>query len=76
MKETRSDIEVQLAHSRDRLADLEQRGADALSDYDKKIAYGGNIEKALRMSKELVGNHIRYFTEKLEQLPPEQSKLF
>ena len=76
MKESRAEVEATLAERRQRLADLENRGADALSRYDKEIAFGGDIERALSVSKQLVRNHIAYWERKLVELPPEQSKLF
>ena len=61
----------QLAQSEERLRDLQERGADALSSYDINIAHGGDAEQALRTAKWLVGNHVAYFRANLEQLGPE-----
>jgi hypothetical protein len=76
MKETRADIEAKLAERQARLRDLETRGVNALSNYDIQIAYSGDVEMALRMSTQLVRNHIRYYVRQLEAMPPEQGKLF
>ena len=40
----------------------------ALSRYDIEIAAGGDAELALQTAKMLVGNHVRYFTEKLTNI--------
>lgn len=50
--------EAELQRSADRYRDLAARGADALSDYDRNIAYSGNLELARASSLALVHNHI------------------
>lgn len=49
-----------------------------MSRYDIEIAHGGDAEEALRMAKWLVGNHIRYFGEKVAECDqiPRQATLF
>lgn len=76
MKETRADIEAKLAERQARLRDLETRGIEAMSRYDIQIAYMGNAEMALREAKQLVSNHVLSYTRQLEEMPPEQGKLF
>jgi hypothetical protein len=46
------------------MTDLQEHGVEALSRYDREIAYGGDEERAIPMSTWLVGNSIAYFTEK------------
>ena len=75
MKETRTEIEAKLLESRRRLGELEERGAEALSHYDRTIAFRDD-ETALRDSKWLVSNHIAYYSRQLAEMPPEQAKLF
>ena len=58
----------ELERSKRRLAELQEKGV-ALSTYDREIAYGGNDERAIQQSTWLVGNHIRYFTNKLTESP-------
>jgi hypothetical protein len=69
---------TELERERRRLVDLEERGVKALSRYDIEIAAGGDVEKALATAKYLVGNHIAYFSSKLEGLDPpaKQQSLF
>lgn len=50
--------EAELARSVSRYLDIAARGAEALSDYDRNIAYGGNLELARASSLALVHNHI------------------
>jgi len=67
-----------LDRSRQRLAELEERGMAAMSRYDIEIAHGGDADGALRMARWLVSNHIAYFTEKLTHCdePSQQITLF
>ncbi len=71
MKEDHSYYRQEIETSKRRLADMEERGIDAMSRYDVEIAYGGNGQMALDQGKELVGNHINYYTRRLEELGPE-----
>ena len=59
------------------MTQLHEQGVAALSAYDREIAYGGD-ERAIQQSTWLVGNHIRYFTEKLSHCdePVQQITLF
>jgi len=68
----------ELERSQRRMAVLQEQGVEALSRYDREIAYGGDDERAIRMSTWLVGNHIAYFTEKLTHCgePVQQITLF
>jgi hypothetical protein len=50
------------------MTDLERREIEALSRYDIEIAAGGDAERALATAKDLVGNHIAYFSSKLERM--------
>lgn len=54
------DQRRQLAEDKARYQDLIDRGADALSEYDRTIAHGGNIELAWASAVALKYNHIRY----------------
>lgn len=62
---TYADYKQQLLLAEERLQELEEKGVQALSRYDIQIASGGDAERALQTAKMLVGNHIRYFKEKL-----------
>lgn len=68
----------ELERSQRRMAQLQDQGVEALSPYDREIAYGGDDERAIQQSTWLVGNHIRYFTEKLSHCddPVQQITLF
>ena len=68
----------ELERSQRRQAQLQEQGVEALSPYDREIAYGGNDERAIQQSTWLVGNHIRYFTEQLSHCddPVQQITLF
>src|SRR3954470_8391932 len=72
------ELRAQLEERRARLADLEQRGAEALSRYDIQIAHGGNAEQALATARWLVGNHIRYYERQLTpfEAQPQQVDFF
>jgi len=61
--------------SKRRLAELEERGIEAMSRYDIEIAYGGDAQQALDMAKTLVRNHIQYDTSKLDELSPEVTRI-
>src|SRR4051812_42868462 len=68
----------ELERSQRHMADLQEHGVEALSSYDREIAYGGDDERATQMSTWLVGNHIASFTEKLTHCdePVQQITLF
>ena len=55
-----------------------ERGEEALSKYDKTISSGGDVERALWTVLYLTGNHVRYFTENVEECDrlPRQATLF
>jgi hypothetical protein len=61
----------QIERSKRRLADMEERGIEAMSRYDVEIAYGDNGQMALDHGKQLVSSHIFYSSGKLEELGPE-----
>jgi hypothetical protein len=65
----------ELERARARLQEFEEKGAGALSRYDIEIAYGGDVELAVRSSSQLVRNHISYYEGKLAETPA-QTKLF
>ncbi len=74
MKERQPDhsyYREEIEKSKRRLADLHERGIDAMSKYDVEIAYGGNGQMALDQAKLLVGSHINYYGARLEELEPE-----
>jgi hypothetical protein len=60
------------------MEDLVDNGSDALSRYDVEVAAGGDAEKALWTALHLVGNQVRYFTERVEECDgiPRQATLF
>ena len=68
----------ELERSQRRMTELKEKGVEALSRYDREIAFGGNDELAIQQSTWLVGNHLRYFTEKLSHCdePVQQITLF
>ena len=53
------------AHAR--MEELVEKGAGALSRDDVEIAAGGDAEKALWTALSLTGNHVRYFTERVQE---------
>jgi hypothetical protein len=59
LRQMLGDQESQLAQDKQRYIDLVKRGAQALSDYDRQIAHGGNDELAWASSIALKYNHIR-----------------
>jgi hypothetical protein len=59
LRQMLADQESQLAQDKERYADLVKRGAQALSDYDRQIAHGGNDELARASAIALKYNHIR-----------------
>ncbi len=75
MKENHSYYREKIERSKERLADLEERGLDAMSRYDIEIAYGGDGQMALNEAKVLVGNHILSDTARLEELGEEVRQL-
>lgn len=76
MKETRVEIEAHLAERKARLKEMEERGVEALSTYDRTIAFSGNDDMAIKTSMQLVRSHISYFERQLAALLPDQAKLF
>ena len=72
------ELRAHLAERQARLADLEERGTDALSRYDIAIAHGGDAAQALATARWLVGNHIAYYTRQLEpfEAAPQQRDFF
>jgi len=60
------------------MAELVDKGADALSRYDIEVASGGDVERVLWTALYLVGNHVRYFTDKVRECEtiPKQQTLF
>jgi hypothetical protein len=75
MKENHSYYRGEIEKSKQRLADLEERGIEAMSRFDVEIAYCGNGQMALNTAKTLVGNHINYYGRKLEELGPEVKQM-
>lgn len=67
-----------LQRSHDRLAELEEKGIDAVSHYDITIAHGGDAAKALHMAKYLTRNHIAWFADRVADCSkiPQQITLF
>ena len=59
----------ELERSQQRMAELQEKGVEGLSPYDREIAYGGNDERAIEQSTWMVGNHIRSFTGQLKACP-------
>lgn len=78
MKETREDIVAKLEERRQRLADMQERGVESLSHYDREIAFGGDDQLALVTSMQLIRNHIAYHTRQLAEMDekPQQPSLF
>lgn len=68
----REELEAQLAKSRARLADLEERGNDACSAYDLRMGYDAAF------NKQLARNHISYFERQLAPYAsePQQADFF
>jgi hypothetical protein len=64
------------AHAR--MEELVEKGEGALSRYDVEVAAGGDVEKALWTALYLTGNHVRSFTERLQECDqlPRQATLF
>ena len=64
------------AHAR--MEELVEKGEGALSRYDVEVAAGGDAEKALWTALYLTGNHVRYFTERVQECVrlPRQATLF
>ncbi|MDX2199488.1 MAG: hypothetical protein SF069_11025 [Phycisphaerae bacterium] len=63
--------EAALAERIARYADVVQRGADALSKYDREIAYGGNLELARASSLALFVNQISWLKGRIAWLKRE-----
>src|SRR4051812_27985954 len=55
----------ELRGRQDRLKQLTLKGVEALSRYDIEIAYSGDADLALRSSKRMLDNQIRYFEKKM-----------
>lgn len=64
------------AHAR--MEELVAQGEGALSRYDVEVAAGGDVEKALWTALYLTGNHVRSFTELVQECDkiPRQATLF
>ena len=60
------------------MAELIDKGEDALSRYDREVASGGDVERAVWTALCLVGSHVRYFTDKVQECEtiPQQQTLF
>ena len=65
----------ELKKSQARLAELNERGIQALSRYDIEIANQGDAEQALRTATYFVRNHMTYFTEKIAELDKKPGQL-
>jgi hypothetical protein len=67
-----------LQRSRAQMEEFLDNGYDALSRYDIEAAASGDVEKALWTALYLVGNQVRYFTEREEECDgiPRQATLF
>ena len=50
-----------------RLKELEEKGADALSEYDKTIS-SSNAKEGLKLALQLVRNHVAYDNNKIQEL--------
>jgi hypothetical protein len=55
-----ADQEKQLQKDMDQYTELAEKGAEALSEYDRNIAHGGNDDLAWASALALKFNHIRY----------------
>ncbi|HVV71918.1 MAG TPA: hypothetical protein VHI52_10525, partial [Verrucomicrobiae bacterium] len=55
-----SGQEEQLRQDSERYVELVEKGAEALSDYDRNIAHGGDDDMAWASAIALKFNHIRY----------------
>lgn len=58
-----------LADALRRQAELDERGVEALSGYDRRVAFQGDAERGLVVSKQLVANHVAYYARQLERCP-------
>jgi hypothetical protein len=58
-----------LADALRRQAELDERGVGALSRYDREVAFQGDAELGLIVSKQLVANHVAYYARQLERCP-------
>jgi hypothetical protein len=60
------------------MTELVEKGYDALSTYDVEVAASGDKEKVLWTALYLVGNQIRYSTERVQECDgiPRQATLF
>jgi hypothetical protein len=65
----------ELKESQTRLKALVEQGANALSRYDIEVAHQGNAEEALLTAKRLVGNHMKYYNEKIAVLKKQPTQL-
>lgn len=75
LRETLKREEQQLLADRQRYEEIVARGADALSCYDREIAYGGNDELARAATLALKFNHIRLGKGRVEWLAREVHRL-
>jgi hypothetical protein len=60
------------------MAELKEQGITALSSYDIEVAASGDADKALWTALYLVGNQLRYSTERVQECDgiPRQATLF
>ncbi len=63
--------EAELTRCIARYAEVVERGADALSRYDREIAYDGDLELARASSLALVHNHIAWHKGRIEWIKAE-----
>lgn len=75
MKETHNSYRERIERSKERLADLEERGIEAMSRYDVEIASGGDAQMALDQAKGFVRSHIISDTARLDELGEEVRQL-
>jgi len=59
--------EEELIEAKRRLKDFEVRGADSLSDYDRKVCYGDDVDAALRNTRRLLEAHVTYYGRKVNE---------
>lgn len=59
--------EEELIEAKRKLKDFELRGVDSLSDYDRKVCYGDDVDAALRNTRRLLEAHVTYYESKLDK---------
>jgi hypothetical protein len=65
----------ELRGRQDRLKQLTMKGAAALSRYDIEISFSGDADLALRSSKRMLNNQIRYFEKKILEARKEPKQM-